>query len=98
MATGRVSISFLLLEKKIGDVGVIGLSEFWVDPRRAGIGRAALQMIEALGSPKVIVGFAGEETVDFYRSCDWLVGSMHKGKYIVASDSIDESKFDDEIW
>ena len=39
-----------------------------------------------------------DDVVDFYRSCDWLVGSMHKGKYIVASDSIDESKFDGEIW
>jgi len=94
----RVNMSFLLLDKKIGNVDVTGLAEFWVDPKNKGIGRKALQMIEAIASPKLVVGFADDAVVGFYRACDWVVGSQHDGKWIVASDSIDESKFSGEIW
>ena len=55
-------------------------------------------MIEAIASPKLVVGFADDTVVDFYRACDWVIGSQHDGKWLVASDSIDESKFSGEIW
>ena len=82
----------------------MALSSLWVDPKKRGIGRQALLMIEALASPLVVVGFADDDVVDFYRSCDWLVGEKHyddknpQGKWIVASDSIDESKFEGRLW
>lgn len=98
MPIRRVNMSFLLLEKKVGEEDVIGLAEFWVDPIGKGIGKKALMMIEALASPKIVVGFAEPNVVGFYEACEWIIGGLHGEKYFVASGSIDESKFSGEIW
>jgi hypothetical protein len=104
MIDGRISISFKLSKEKIGEVDVMALSSLWVDPKERGVGRQALLMIEQLASPLVVVGFADDDTVGFYRACEWLVGSKHcdsmnpGGKWLVASDSIDESKFSGRLW
>jgi hypothetical protein len=92
------------MKEKIGDVEVAGLSALWVDPKMKGIGRQALLMIENIASPHVVVGFADDNIVGFYKACDWLVGKKHcdddnpQGKWLVASDSIDESKFEGRLW
>ena len=104
MVTGRISIGFMLMKEKLGEVEVMGLSSFWVDPKKRGVGRETLKLIENLASPLVVVGFAEDNVVDFYRTCEWLVGSKHydektpQGKWLVASDSVDESKFSGRMW
>lgn len=100
----RVSMSFVLEDKKIGDVTIAGLSNLWVDPKGSGIGRNALLLIENIASPRVVVGFVDDDVVGFYRACEWLIGRKHyddknpQGKWLVASDSIDESKFEGMLW
>lgn len=100
----KVSMSFVLEDKKIGDVTVAGLSSLWVDPKGSGIGRQTLLFIENIALPKVVVGFVDDSVVGFYRECEWLVGGKHcdednpQGKWLVASDSIDESKFEGRLW
>ena len=93
-----VTTSFVLSEQKIGTVDVIGLAEFWVDPKNNGIGRKGLLFIEAVASPKLVVGFADDSVVGFYKACDWVIGSKINGKWLVASEPIDDSKFEGKIW
>lgn len=101
---GIVSLSFTLKKEFVGEVEVAGLSNFWVDPKGSGIGRQALLFIENVASPHVVVGFADDDVVGFYKKCDWLVGQKHyddanpQGKWLVASDSVDESKFSGRLW
>lgn len=101
---GRISIGFKLTKQKIGEVDVAGLSSLFVDPKGGGVGRQALLLIENIASPLVVVGFTGDDAVEFYRKCDWLIGKKHydeknpQGKWLVASDSIDESKFEGRLW
>ena len=90
--------------QKVGEVDVAGLSSLFVDPKGGGVGRHVLLMIENITSPLVVVGFADDDIVGFYRACEWLIGMKHydeknpQGKWLVASDSIDESKFEGRLW
>ena len=94
----KVIVSFVLSDQKVGEEDVTGLSEFWVDPTGFGIGRKALSMIESTASPNIVVGFATDATVGFYKACEWFVGSSINDKYLVASEPIDDSKFEGKIW
>ena len=100
----RVNMSFTLEDKMIGDVKVAGLGGLWIDSKSHDIRRQALLFIENIASPLAVVGFADDDAVGFYKACEWLVGGKHyddahpQGEWLVASDSIDESKFEGELW
>jgi len=91
-------MSFLLTDRKVGKEDVIGLAEFWVDPKNKGYGRKALMMIEGIADTKIVVGFADPIVAGFYAKCNWFIGPMIDGKYIVASEPINVSDFTGEIW
>lgn len=98
MAESKIIVAFKILEKKIGELDVAGLSEFWVDPRGQGVGKKALHFVEAIADPKPVVGFADADVVGFYQACEWYVGPVIAGKHIVMSEPIDISKFSGETW
>ena len=104
MATGptwlphRVNMSFMLMDKRCGEQDVVGLKEFWVEPQNKGLGRKALQMVEAIAEGKIVVGFADKKSLRFYEKCGWFVGSDFSGKTLVASEPIDDTQHGGEIW
>lgn len=99
---GQMAVSFKLTKQMIGEVEVVGLSALIVAP--AAVGKQALQMIESIASPKLVVGFVDDQFVAFYAASGWLIGKKHyddehpEGKWLVASDSLDESKFEGRMW
>ena len=95
---GRASIGFVLSDKKLGNEDVVGLSDFWVNPTKQGLGRRTLAMIEVLGEDKVVVAFADPTQVEFFEKCEWFIGPMVDGKYLVASESVNVKGFGGEIW
>lgn len=96
--SGRVNMSFLLLDKQIGSENVIGLTEFWVDPKDVNLKRKALQMIEALAEGKIVASFVEQLDEVFYEESGWFVGDVFSGKILVASEPIDDSKHGGEVW
>lgn len=94
----KICIGFDLTDKKVGKIDVAGLAELWLDPTNKGIGRKVLLMIEAIASDKIVVGFAKAASVGFYKSCDWYVEQRSDDIWLVASEPIDTTDFNNEIW
>ena len=93
---GSVTVGFKLLQKKIGKMDVAGLSNFAVYPQETG--RKAIQFIESVADPLPVVGFVEKDLISFYQDCNWYIGRLIAGKFIVASEPIDDSKFTGDIW
>jgi hypothetical protein len=96
---GKVAVSFELTKQMVGGVEVVGLSNLCIDP--ADVGKNVLQMIESIASPKLVVGFVDDKSVGSYAASGWLTGKNDDnpgGKWLVASDSLDESKFEGRLW
>ena len=93
----EVSITFKLLDKHLTVDGerieVCGLAEFHVCPAKVGIGRMALHLLYMLSDGKPIVGFAGDDVVEFYRKCGWHVRYSFDPTAKAMISSVD---FDDE--
>jgi hypothetical protein len=98
MSTIKAEITFTLVDKKIGDEDVAGLVDFSFEPSSVDVGKKAIQMIESIASPKVVVAFTDPKDIMFFVECDWANGEVYDGQILVASDVIDESKFDGNIW
>lgn len=94
----KATISFELVDKKIGEEEVSGLVDFSFDPAEDDIGKRVIQMIESAADSKVVVGFADPDDVLFFIECDWINGGIYDGKVLVASESISEEGFDGNIW
>jgi len=94
----KATVSFELVDKKIGDEDVAGLVSLVIDPKSIDLGKRMIQLIESIASPKVVVGFAEPDDISFFVDCDWLNGGIYDDKVLVASESIDEDKFDGNIW
>lgn len=97
MAT-KVILSFTLEDKQCGDQKVLGLIDMMVFPRKIGIGRKTLQMIEAVAESKIVVGFVGENLLGFFERCGWYVGKKFLDKTLIASEPIDDGKHSGEVW
>lgn len=93
-----VMISFKLLDKKIGDEEVAGLNNLWISSMDENVKRRAIEMAVGLATPKIVVGFANEDEIQFFIDCNWFVGGSHQGKTLVASDGINDAKFTGNIW
>lgn len=96
----KATISFEMIDKKIGDEDVAGLTFIDADitPMDIDVMKKAILMIEAIASPKVVVGFTNPDDILFFTSCDWVSGGVYDGKVLVASDVISENEFDGNIW
>lgn len=95
---GSITVGFKLLNRKVGDVDVAGLAEFGVYPHGEGVGRKALAFVESIADPLPVVGFAEPGVLGFYENCGWCIGRLIDGKYLVASEPIDDKKFTGSIW
>jgi len=62
------------------------------------MGKKGIQLIESVASPKAVVGFADPDDISFFIDCDWVTGDVYDDKVLVASESIDEDKFNGNIW
>lgn len=94
----KATISFELIDKKIGDEDVAGLVGIDFDLTDVDHVRSVLLMIESIASPKIVIGFADASSSAIFEACGWLVGRAYEDQHLVASDAIDESKFDGNIW
>lgn len=94
----KATISFELIDKKIGSEEVAGLAALSFDPEDLEMGRRALQLVESTASPKLVVGFCDPDDIGFFIECDWINGGVYNGKVLVASGSISEEDFDGNIW
>jgi len=94
----KVTVSFEMVDKKIEVEDVSGLVNFDFNPTNIEIGKRAIMMVESIASPKIVVGFAEPDAVSFFLECGWISGDIYDGKILVASDAVDEDKFDGNIW
>ena len=92
----KAEIKFELIDEKIGNEDVAGVVGLDLNPSE--ILKPVLQMIEAIASPKVAVLFVDPDILDLFNNCDWLIGGEYDGQILVASDTIDEDKFDGNVW
>ncbi len=94
----KVTISFDLIDKKIGDDNVAGLVALAFDPPANAIVKKTLMMIESMADPKPVVGFVDANSINLFKACDWLIGGTYGDQHLVASDAVDEEKFDGKVW
>jgi len=94
----QYSLFFKLNKHKIGDADVLGLTDLIVGPRGKGVGRQGLLFIEAVASPEIVACFVEPKLVPFFEKCGWYIGTVFDGKYLVASEPINDSRHSGEIW
>ena len=94
----QYSLFFKLEKRKVGVLDVLGLKDLIVGPRGKGVGRQGLLFIEAVASPDVVVCFVDAKTVPFFEKCGWYIGNVFDGKYLVASEPIDDNRHSGEVW
>ena len=94
----KATISFELVDKKIGDEDVAGLVSLDADSKNDDLRKKIIQMIESIADPKIVVGFADPNDILFFTDCDWVCGGVYDGKVLVASEPISEENFDGNIW
>lgn len=94
----KATISFELVDKKIGSEDVAGLVSLDTDPKSNDLRKRVIQMIESIANPKVVVGFADPNDILFFIDCDWVTGGVYDGMVLVASEPINEENFDGNIW
>jgi len=91
------SIKFNMNPKKIGALDVLAVSNIEAGLPTNSIS-AVFGLIASAADDKIAVAFVHPDLVVHAENANWVCGGVYNDQQLVASDVIDESKFDGKIW